>query len=106
MTTRLTRRLVTTTITTPPITRDPTGPIITNTLTLGLVIPQLGRPLTITYRALGNARVPLVVLGPMNAVAGQTREVCPLTIKESEHILVKGTAAMRVVEEVSRGAGL
>lgn len=82
------------------------GAIITSTLTPGQVTFRLGHPVMITRRDLGNAPPPLVLLGPMNAAAGQTREVCPLMIKESEHTPVKGTAAMRVVEEVSRGAGL
>lgn len=106
MTTRHTRRQATTTIMTPLTTRDPTGAITTSTLTPGLVTFQLGHRVMITHRDLGNAPVPLVVRGHMNAVAGPTREVCPLMIKESEHFPVKETAAMRVVEEASRGAGL
>lgn len=106
MTTRHISPLATATITTPLTTRDPTEAIITNTLTPGPVTLRLGRPLMITRRDLGNAPVPPVVLGFMTAVAGQTLEVCPRMTKESEHIPVKGTAVMRVVEEVSQGAGL
>lgn len=105
-TTRRTSRPATVTITTPLITRDPTGAIIASTPTPRFGTLRPGRPRTTIRRALGNVLVPPVVLGAMNAVAGQIREVCPLTIKESEHIPVKGIAAMRVVEEVSRGAGL